>query len=120
MENAISISMLNDFIFCPASIYFHLLYDGVENILFQSEFQLNGTKAHKLRAKYLTKFGYRLQYSVFKIKNSQRILSNIINETKNVFEKEFEQTDSVYIFKMSENCKITTFGYACNEETDFL
>ena len=90
---------------------------------FQSEFQLNGTKAHKLRAKfskYLTKFGYRLQYSVFKIKNSQCILSNIINEIKNVFEKEFEQTDSVYIFKMSENCKITPFGYACNEETDFL
>ena len=47
MENPISISTLNDFIFCPASIYFHKLYDGMENILFQSSYQLNGTKAHK-------------------------------------------------------------------------
>jgi len=46
VDTAISISTLNDFIFCPASIYFHKLYGSTDNILFQSEYQLNGTKAH--------------------------------------------------------------------------
>lgn len=47
MENPISITTLNDFIFCPASIYFHMLYDGVEKSIFQCSDQLNGTKAHE-------------------------------------------------------------------------
>ncbi len=76
---------------------------------------------NKLRtkfSKYLSKFGYRLQFSVYKIKNSSRILENIASDITNVFEKEFCETDSVYIFQMSANCKITTFGYAKNEDTD--
>ena len=47
MENPIAITMLNDFVFCPVSIYFHKLYDGMENVLFQEQYQLNGTKAHE-------------------------------------------------------------------------
>ena len=47
MEQPIAITMLNDFVFCPVSIYFHRLYDGMENVLFQERFQLNGTKAHE-------------------------------------------------------------------------
>ena len=75
----------------------------------------------KLRSrfsKFLSKFGYRLQYSVFKIKNSQRVLANIVAEIKNVFEKEFDMTDSIYVFQMSATCKIDTYGYAKNEEAD--
>lgn len=45
-ENPIAISYLNDFIFCPVSIYFHQL-DQEENILIQSSDQINGTDAHK-------------------------------------------------------------------------
>ncbi len=47
MEDIILITELNDFIFCPASIYFHHLYGGRDPVLFQSESQLNGTKAHE-------------------------------------------------------------------------
>lgn len=47
MENPLNITALNDFIFCPVSIYFHSLYDDVERGLFQSEYQINGTDAHK-------------------------------------------------------------------------
>lgn len=46
MDDLIIISNLNDFIFCPASIYFHKLYGNEERLMFQSEYQLNGTKAH--------------------------------------------------------------------------
>ena len=34
--------------------------------------------------------------------------------------KEFDQTDSVYIFKMSNSCRIIKFGYAKNEDTDLI
>lgn len=47
MDDLISISSLNDFVFCPASIYFHKLYGSMDNVLYQNSYQLNGTKAHK-------------------------------------------------------------------------
>lgn len=47
MEEAISITSLNDFIFCPASIYFHMIDGDTERTLYQSEYQLNGTSAHR-------------------------------------------------------------------------
>ena len=47
MDDIIIISNLNDFIFCPASIYFHKLYGNLDKNLYQSEYQINGTNAHK-------------------------------------------------------------------------
>lgn len=75
----------------------------------------------KLRAKfskYLQKFGHRIQYSVFEIDNSKKILDNISLGIKNNFEKRFSQSDSVIIFELSTSCKITRYGYAKNEESD--
>lgn len=46
-ENPIAISSLNDFIFCPVSIYFHHLEVNGESLLFQDSYQINGTNAHK-------------------------------------------------------------------------
>lgn len=47
MEEPIAISNINDFCFCPASIYYHNLMPGGENIQFQCRDQINGTAAHK-------------------------------------------------------------------------
>lgn len=47
MEDLILISNLNDFIFCPASIYFHGLYGNADKLTYQSAYQINGTKAHE-------------------------------------------------------------------------
>ena len=46
-ENPIVISNLNDFIFCPASIYFHSIDSDAEKLTFQDHYQLNGTAAHE-------------------------------------------------------------------------
>ncbi len=46
-ENPVPISNLNDFIFCPASIYFHLLDYDTEKLTYQDSDQINGTAAHK-------------------------------------------------------------------------
>ena len=70
--------------------------------------------------KYICKFGHRLQYSVYEIENSERILNNIVTDLNNKWLKQFEQTDSVYIFKMSSSCSILKFGYAKNEDAEIL
>lgn len=64
--------------------------------------------------------GHRLQYSVFQIDNSSRIIDNIIQDLKNNFEKKLTQEDSVMIFKLSSSCEIIRFGYAKNDEKDFF
>lgn len=69
-------------------------------------------------AKFLSKFGFRLQYSVFEITNSDTVLSNIENEIQNVYMKSFTEEDSVIIFNLSATCKKTCYGYAKNEEKD--
>lgn len=47
MEQPIIFSSLNDFIFCPASIYFHKLYENLRTLIYQSEYQINGKIAHE-------------------------------------------------------------------------
>ena len=46
-EDIISFSQLNDFVFCPVSIYFHALMTSLDKTLYQSTYQINGTKAHE-------------------------------------------------------------------------
>ena len=83
-------------------------------------YDISNDKPRTKFSKYLSKFGHRLQYSVFEIDNSQRILDNIISDLKNKFEKSFGQEDSVIIFKMSATCETFRFGYAKNDEKDFF
>lgn len=70
--------------------------------------------------KYIRKFGYMLQYSVYEIENSERVLNNIMTDINNKWMKQFDQTDSVYIFKLSNSCEIKKYGYASNEDSTLL
>ena len=83
-------------------------------------YDIQNDKLRTRFSKYLQKFGYRLQYSVYEITNSKRILANIMAEITNKFEKQFSETDSVIIIETSENCKITKWGYAKNDENDII
>ncbi|MBS1781720.1 MAG: CRISPR-associated endonuclease Cas2 [Bacteroidetes bacterium] len=71
-------------------------------------------------SKFLGKYGYRMQYSLFRIRNSDRVLENIQVKIESYFGKRFLQTDSVIIFELSQTCKITKFGYAKNEDKDLI
>lgn len=75
-------------------------------------YDISDDKLRTKFAKYLSKFGHRIQYSVFEIDNSIRILDNIISDLKNKYEKKFSQEDSVMIFKLSSSCEVLRFGYA--------
>jgi CRISPR-associated protein Cas2 len=83
-------------------------------------YDISDDKLRTKFAKFLSKHGYRLQYSIFQIKNSKRILSLVSSEIKNKFEKKFDETDSIMILNLSEQCKITRYGYAKNDEEDLI
>ena len=83
-------------------------------------YDISNNKLRTQFSKYLCKFGYRLQYSVFEIRNSDRILENIKTKITGYFEKKFEQCDSVIIFHLGINTERIRFGYAKNEETDLI
>lgn len=83
-------------------------------------YDISNDKLRTKFSKYLCRFGHRLQYSVFEIDNSERLLSNIEADIKNKFEKQFSQNDSIIIFRMSKTCKITRYGYAKNDNDDII
>ena len=90
-----------------------------KNMLIVS-YDITDNKTRTRFSQFLSKFGYRLQYSVFRIKNSKRILNNIIAEINGMFSKKFTETDSVIIFSMSKQCKIYSYGYAKNEDKSLI
>lgn len=71
-------------------------------------------------SKYILRFGHRIQYSVYEIDNSPQLLENIIQDINNIYGKKFGQEDSVYIFRLSQTCKVIRLGYAKNENKDFV
>jgi CRISPR-associated protein Cas2 len=73
-------------------------------------------------SKFLSKFGDRIQLSVFKIKNSKRILNAILSEVEYRYKKEFRPTDSIYIFNTCDGCtkKIHKYGSAKYEDAEVV
>lgn len=69
-------------------------------------YDISDDKKRTRFAKYLQRFGHRIQYSVFEIDNSQRMLHNIMQDIENKFMKRFDQSDSVYpeLFMTSGSC----------------
>lgn len=83
-------------------------------------YDISDNKKRTRFSKYLLRFGRRLQFSVFEIENSDRILNNVVADINGKFLKEFDQSDSVYIFKLTGNCQIMKFGYAANEDDELV
>lgn len=83
-------------------------------------YDISNDKVRTKFSKYLSKFGFRLQYSVFEINNSDTVLRNITKEIENNYSKFFTESDSIIIFSLSETCKKTCYGYAKNEDKELF
>ena len=83
-------------------------------------YDISNDKLRLKFSKYLNRFGYRLQYSVFEIRHTDRFLKNIELEIKSSFEKKFSEKDSILIFNLSKQCKITRYGYAKHDNEDLI
>lgn len=89
-------------------------------LLISYDIQNDKTRTHF--SKFLKKYGHRIQYSVFDISNSERLLTNILEEIKLKYDKRFTGSDSVAIFPICEGCKkkIIKMGYAKTEDSDIV
>lgn len=80
-------------------------------------------KDDKLRGKFakmLTKNGaVRLQYSVYEVNNSARLVDNLIVKIEDMFAKKFEGCDSVIIFDVS-SVKLRKYGNAIHRDADIV
>lgn len=47
MENPFAATLLNDFIFCPASIYFHMVDADINKLSYESKEQQEGSVLHE-------------------------------------------------------------------------
>lgn len=73
-------------------------------------------------SKFLEQYGERVQYSVFIIKNSQRILKLVLTEIEEEYSPNFDDTDHILVFETCRACdkKIRRYGSAEHEEEDVI
>lgn len=80
-------------------------------------------KNDKLRthfSKMLTKHGaVRLQYSVYEVNNTNRVLDNLVVMIEELFAKKFGGDDSVIIFDVS-SVKLRKYGNAVHRDVDIV
>lgn len=68
----------------------------------------------KLRTKFwklLKKYWRRLQYSVFEIKNSERILNILKIEIEKIYAPQFTWADSILVFPISDSVQKKVLRY---------
>lgn len=90
--------------------------------MFIISYDFSNDKIRAKFSKFIQKFGRKIQYSVYEIRNSQRVLQNILSEIELVYKNKFEGSDSILIFQICEGDKrkIKRYGYAENEEKEVL
>ena len=73
-------------------------------------------------SKFIKQYGRKIQYSVYEIRNSPRILQNIKTEVELSYKRHFQGSDSVLIFQICEGDKkkVARYGYAANEEKEVV
>lgn len=78
-------------------------------------YDISNDKLRTQFSKFLEQYGYRLQYSVFEIKNSNRLLNLIKGKIEGRFAKQFDGGDSVLIFTVGDE-KVIKYGNAIHRD----
>lgn len=66
-------------------------------------YDISDNKVRTHFSKFLEKYGVRVQFSVFEIQNSNRVMDIVIHAIDHKFRKRFEKGDSIYIFKANHH-----------------
>ena len=82
-------------------------------------YDFSNNKARAKFAKFLESYGTRLQYSVFELKYSQRMLDLILAEIEQKYVPIFTNADSILIFN-APNKDVIKYGYAIHREQDIV
>lgn len=83
-------------------------------------YDIQDDKLRNRFSKMLQKNGaIRLQYSVYEMNNTKRLMDTIRVKIESVFAKQFSGADSVLIFDV-ENTHITKYGNAIHRDVDVV
>jgi len=85
-------------------------------------YDISNDKVRTKLSKFLCKYGRKIQYSVYEIRNSDRFLRNIKKEIELRYKKQFTGADSVVIVPLCEQCrkKVIRYGYAENDDKEVV
>lgn len=83
-------------------------------------YDISDNKVRNKFSHYIRRFGHKVQYSVYEIDNSPRILDNIMSEIDNVYMPIFTEKDSILIMNLSASCEVVRMGYAAHEEEELI
>lgn len=117
MENYISISFLNDFIFCPRSIYFHQIYKTFDTAIYHEDIQTKGRMAHQSidNKKYSTKKDILQGLPIYSNTYSLCGKIDIFDKQKGVLTERKKQIKKIYdgfIFQIyAQYYCLTEMGY---------
>ncbi len=121
IESYIPISFLNDFVFCPRSIYFHLLYSGFDDKIYKSLIQIKGEGAHlsidnkvyTTKKEILQSFEvYSSTYNLFGKIDIYNIKTGKLIERK----RQVKTIYDGYVFQVYAQChSLREMGYEVNE-----
>lgn len=89
---------------------FYFRLNMVKNCIIVT-YDIQSDKLRRHFSKFLEKYGVRLQFSVFEIVNSPRVISILNERIKQVFQTQFTQADSIIIF-YTDLSKAVTYGNA--------
>jgi len=82
-------------------------------------YDFSNNKVRAKFSKFLERYGVRLQYSVFEIKYSQRMIDLILAEIDMHYKHLFTNADSILIFNVNDN-NVTKYGYAIHREQEVV
>lgn len=73
-------------------------------------------------SKFIRKYGRRIQYSVYEIRNSDRVIDIIKAEIDHIFEPKFSVADTILIIPISlaDEKKLIKYGWGANDDLDFI
>lgn len=83
-------------------------------------YDISDDKLRTRFSKMLTKHGaIRLQFSVYEVNNTNRVINNLLVLIEEKFVKKFTGEDSVIIFDMA-SVKLKKYGNAIHRDVDLL
>jgi len=82
-------------------------------------YDISSSKTRSRFSKFLEQYGVRVQFSVYEIQNSKRVLDIVKNVVEAKFSKRFESGDSIYIFKANHTDTIR-YGSAALLDNDLI
>ena len=83
-------------------------------------YDISNDKLRAKLAKTLEKQGaVRLQYSVYEINNTKRVLDNLVVRIENYYSKKFDGGDSIFIFE-TDNKTALKYGNAIHRDQDIV